>query len=198
MNNIKLFISTTGLISPVIFDDLGKRTFSHPTTDYEITQEYTFEELFDSNDIKSNLDSGNITFKDVFGNSILTSEELYQASMIPKAVKQVKSAGEIIFGHRAVVIISDLVYLFDPTNINHYGKCVGVSNNAANIGDSVEIVSDGQILRGTIFTSNTTYYAGAGGILTNVMPVSGIRQVMGFSIDNESMIVRINRSVKLA
>ena len=46
MNNIKLFISTTGTLDPVIISDFGNRTFIHPTTDYEITLEYTFEELF--------------------------------------------------------------------------------------------------------------------------------------------------------
>jgi hypothetical protein len=53
-------ITTTGLVSPVILNDLGDRTFIHPIT-YDLTQEYTLEEVRKSTSIVTNLNAGNIT-----------------------------------------------------------------------------------------------------------------------------------------
>jgi hypothetical protein len=197
MNNIKLFISTTGILSPVVIADFGNRTFTHPTIDYEITQEYAFEELFNSRDVIDHLTAGNIIFRDPFGALITTKEGLYQASVKPVATRFVKTAGETIFSHRAVIVDNGLVYLFDPTNVLHYGRVVGISNNAVSAGSEVEITIEGQTLNGIVFIPNTVYYAGPSGVLTNIMPTSHSRQMVGFSIDNTSMIVRINRLVKL-
>lgn len=197
MNNIKLFISTTGLLSPVIISDFGNRTFTHPITDYEITLEYTFEELFNSQDVIDHLVAGNITFKDEFGFVVTTKEELYQTSVKPVATRTGKIAGEVIPGHRAVIIENNLVYLFDPANINHYGRVAGISNNTANIGGEVEIITEGEILKGITFTPNKPYYAIANGVLTDALPTANNRQVIGFAVDTNNLVVRIGRPVKL-
>ena len=195
--NIQLFISTTGTINPVVIGDFGDRTFSHPTTNYEITLEYTFEELFNSQDILNLLVSGAITFTDSYGHLITTQEQLYQTSIKPDSTYIVFPAGEIIFGHRAVIVDSDQVFLFDPTNNSHLGRCIGVSNNAASIGNNVEIITEGKTLTGIPFVTNTTYYVDSDGSLTNIKPLTGIRQVVGFTTDINSMIVRIGKSVFL-
>jgi len=70
-------ITTTGVQNPVVFNDLGKRTFEHPTVDYNLTQEYTIEEINASNDIKVAIDNGWIMASDEYGNSITSSNDLY-------------------------------------------------------------------------------------------------------------------------
>lgn len=59
----KIFISTTGTLNPVNLEDLGGRSFSHPTTDYEITSEYTIEELRYSHSLTSAVTGGTMTMK---------------------------------------------------------------------------------------------------------------------------------------
>jgi len=59
MSNI--YISTTGLTSSVVLNDLGARTFTHPTTNYNIGLEYRYTELLGSNDFNSALDFGFLT-----------------------------------------------------------------------------------------------------------------------------------------
>jgi len=71
---MQVFLTTTGTLSPVAIDDIGKRPFVHPTTDYELTLEYTPEELRYSADLQSAIDSGYITLEDGNGNSITDVE----------------------------------------------------------------------------------------------------------------------------
>jgi len=53
-------ITTTGSVSIVVFDDLGARELTHPTT-IDLQQEYTIEELFESESIQNSLVSGEIS-----------------------------------------------------------------------------------------------------------------------------------------
>lgn len=54
-------ITTTGLSTPVIFNDLGARTFNHPTVSFNLTNEFTIEEIKNSVDIFNAIDLGYIT-----------------------------------------------------------------------------------------------------------------------------------------
>jgi hypothetical protein len=63
-------ITTTGLQDPVVFYDLGNVTYSHPTTDYDLEDDFTEAEIKGSLDIQSAIDNGYITVKDQYGNSI--------------------------------------------------------------------------------------------------------------------------------
>ena len=65
-------ITTTGTQSPVVFDDLGARSFSHPIVDYDLETEYDIDELRKSSDIQSAITSGWITVKDELNNVITT------------------------------------------------------------------------------------------------------------------------------
>jgi len=56
-------ITTTGTLGTIIFNDLGKRTFTHPTTNYDLEQEYSSDELRNSTDLGNALDLGYITAK---------------------------------------------------------------------------------------------------------------------------------------
>jgi hypothetical protein len=53
-------ITTTGGAAIVVFDDLGARKLTHPTTT-DLQQEYTIEELFESDSIQNALVSGSIS-----------------------------------------------------------------------------------------------------------------------------------------
>jgi len=63
-------LTTTGLLSPVVIDDFGEKKFAHPTVDYSLIPEFTFEEVQASTDLQAHVDAGNVTLTDSGGNSI--------------------------------------------------------------------------------------------------------------------------------
>jgi len=63
-------ITTTGIQTPVIFDDLGYRQYTHPTVGYDLILEFKAEEIRDSLDVQAAIDNGWITVEDEFGNPI--------------------------------------------------------------------------------------------------------------------------------
>lgn len=70
-------ITTTGVKDEVVFDDLGERSFSHPTTDHDLSLEYTYAELNASKDLQEAIDNGGITAKDENGNTILQLYDVF-------------------------------------------------------------------------------------------------------------------------
>lgn len=56
-------LSTTGILSTIVIADLGGREFSHPTVDYDLTSEYEFEEIRNSESIMDLLDAGHVSLK---------------------------------------------------------------------------------------------------------------------------------------
>ena len=52
-----VYLTTTGTESPIVIDDWGKRTFTHPTTDYDLLDEFTIDEIRVSTDLQAYVDS---------------------------------------------------------------------------------------------------------------------------------------------
>ncbi len=63
-------ITTTGIQTPVSFDDLGDRQYTHPTSGYDLLLEFKQEEVRDSLDVQAAIDNNWITVEDEFGNPI--------------------------------------------------------------------------------------------------------------------------------
>ena len=77
----KIFqISTTGTASPVILNDLGARSFTHPTANYDLTAEYTLEELRDSLDLRTAIQSAELTAD--FDGVAITTGALFDEYMV--------------------------------------------------------------------------------------------------------------------
>ena len=68
-------ISTTGVISPVVINDLGARSFTHPTVQYDLEFDYTQEEIRFSADLQAALDNNYLTAEDAAGNPITNVTE---------------------------------------------------------------------------------------------------------------------------
>ena len=66
----QILLTTTGTQSPVTLNDMGGRMFTHPTTNYDLLQEYKFEALRDSFDLQSAINSGYVTLTDDTGFNI--------------------------------------------------------------------------------------------------------------------------------
>jgi len=70
-------ITTTGTLSPVVFLDLGRRSFTHPTVAYDLSIDFALEEIVRSEDVGAALDAGYITAT-ADGRSITSSTELVE------------------------------------------------------------------------------------------------------------------------
>jgi len=60
---MSVLLTTTGTLGTVVIDDLGGRSFVHPVTDYELTSEYTYDEIRGSADLGAALDNGYISIE---------------------------------------------------------------------------------------------------------------------------------------
>ena len=69
------YISTTGTLSPVVIDDLGERSFDHPTVYLDLELEYTYDEIVASNDLQAAIDNGYITAYDENMNPVYNISE---------------------------------------------------------------------------------------------------------------------------
>ena len=58
-----VLLSTTGTLSPVVIDDMGARSFTHPTTNIDLELEYDLWEILESEDLLAALTAGHITLE---------------------------------------------------------------------------------------------------------------------------------------
>lgn len=106
-----------------------------------------------------------------------------------------KICDESIPAHRVVILENDRVVLFDPFNITHYNKVLGISYQSGNTGDSVDIITDDEIDFGITMVNGAIYYGGISGTLTNIPPITGIMQSLGWAHSNGKFIVHIGTPV---
>lgn len=106
-----------------------------------------------------------------------------------------RNAGATIVAHRAVVVISDEVFHFDPSNTAHLGKVVGLSRNSAILGDPVVIVTDNEIATGLALTDGAKYFGGAAGSITTTPPATDISQVVGIALSTSELFVDVQKSI---
>jgi hypothetical protein len=78
---MNIYITTTGLTPSVIFSDLGYRVITHPTINYNIGSEFTYDELFSSLDFNNQLDYGYFTAS-INGSLISDSQSFQPLSMV--------------------------------------------------------------------------------------------------------------------
>lgn len=84
-------------------------------------------------------------------------------------------AGEILSGHRAVIIDADgLVYYADSTNSAHKYKVVGITQGAASLGAIAFIQTFGELIEPSwTWTVGTPIWISTGGLLTQTTPIAG-------------------------
>lgn len=64
-------LTTTGTLSPVPIRDLGAISFSHPTTDFILSEMFTLDEIAESEDLQDAIDNGYIFLTDENDNVII-------------------------------------------------------------------------------------------------------------------------------
>lgn len=75
----EFYITTTGTQDPVVLNDLGGRSFAHPTTAHNLGSEYSLAELQASNDLWQAIADGHLTAQDKQGNAIEEADQVQTA-----------------------------------------------------------------------------------------------------------------------
>jgi hypothetical protein len=67
-----IYLTTTGTLSPVPITDLGRVPgFSHPTTSYDLLQEFTVVQLQASASLQAAVTAGQVTLIDCYGDTVI-------------------------------------------------------------------------------------------------------------------------------
>lgn len=102
----------------------------------------------------------------------------------------VYNAGEPISGHKVVRMDSGLVYIADSSNDAHLGQAIGISTNAASIGNPVTVQTIGEITDASlVFSTPGPVFVGTNGAVTQTAPSTGWIQRVGTALDSDSLLI---------
>lgn len=107
------------------------------------------------------------------------------------------NAGETISAIKAIRVDSSNAFLAGPdTFIN--SLVTGISITGATSGNTIKAVLSGELYDSSFsFTAGSLLYLGSNGTITDVVPVSGFRTVIGRSIGGTGIIVEIEEPIEL-
>jgi hypothetical protein len=95
------------------------------------------------------------------------------------------------------VLLTDQSYA-DQSDINSYGKVIGLSKGAVVTGSMLEIVTASELNGFTALIPNTQVYLGLNGIITQTVPTTGFIQQLGVALTPTSILVNISLPLLLS
>ena len=95
------------------------------------------------------------------------------------------------------VLLADQSYA-DQSNIDSYGKVIGLSKGAVVTGGLLEIVTASELAGFTGLIPNTQVYLGLNGLITQTVPTSGFIQQLGVAITSTSILVNLSLPLLLS
>lgn len=118
-------------------------------------------------------------------------ERYYTKAVIDEKLDLIHTAGEVINGHRLIYLKDGLAYKASNDNPECFNRLVGMSINAASLGDAVTVRTGKIVNQGWGLSANAIYYLGLDGNITLTSPSTGIWQIVGYASDTETLIVNI-------
>jgi hypothetical protein len=100
---MSILLNTTGVVSSVTINDLGGVLFTHPISSYSLTDEWTYEEIQESDDLGNALDAGYVSITNA-GTTVANSAELKLVQPQPDTVGSDKFSQYLIEGGEVVTI----------------------------------------------------------------------------------------------
>lgn len=207
-------ITTTGIESQILLDDLAYVTIVHPTVDLDLQLTYDITDIGASLALAKAISYNwiiayyNGILVDRANASALLGMTLMSNPLTPTIpgtnpsnanIAQDFIAGEALDAQRVVKIQAGKVYYFDTTNENDIGYQLGMTNNAAATNQYVTVVFDGVMTNpGWGLTPDGVYFATGLGQLTVSIPTSGIDQRIGVAIDANTLKLEFSEPCILA
>lgn len=142
-----LYISTTGTVAIVSLTDLGGREFVHPTSDLELTLEYSIEEIRDSYSVDDALVANYITLRDETGKQYSSTAEIDEFNQTSTSINNVEVDSSSIGDAKVLSFDQNsntIVYVDTPESLSYDSVSGGTSwndntlpgSNLVNGGDS--------------------------------------------------------------
>lgn len=130
------------------------------------------------------------------GGSAVTFSVLTSLTNVPDYVVQYP-AGEILGGHRAVVLDSSSKAVYaSKDNLDHKNKFLGITTGAAVIDATAYIKTYGELLNsGWNWTLNQPVYLSTAGNLTQTTPTSGFILIVGFPTHATKLFIDIKQPI---
>lgn len=99
-------------------------------------------------------------------------------------------AGETIGGHRGVIIKNNLAYYVDNTNLSHINYPTGISYNASNISENLEVYFFGEMEEVSWnWNIDLPIWISTNGLLTQIPPTSGFSCIIAFPITTTKIFI---------
>jgi hypothetical protein len=115
------------------------------------------------------------------------------SSQINTIVKSYK-CGEAIGGHKVVYLEGNKIYIADYLNLNIVNKIVGVTRQAGNIDDYVEVVIFGELAY-DFATSAGDYYLFTAGTLQTAIANNGVIVKIGKYVQEKVLFIEIGEYI---
>ena len=102
-------------------------------------------------------------------------------------------AGEDLSGHRAVVLVSNIAYYADSTDVSHALKVSGITTGAALTSATATIQVNGELTEPSWSWSDGPIFIGINGQLTQTVPSSGFILEVAKAITSTKILINIKR-----
>lgn len=97
----------------------------------------------------------------------------------------------------AVISENNFIYRFDPMDILHIGRVIGITKEAGISGDEIPVQLDGILTNPDFnFVINRPVFAGVGGVLGSPVPAVMLIQAVGNAIDVDTLAIRVDLPLK--
>lgn len=119
-------------------------------------------------------------------------------NMPQESIEKLYTAGENISSGNVVMLSGGLIYKYDPTDENNYGKAIGIAKTAAITSGTVNVVLSGIVeVVGWGLTQDENYFAGLLGSITTTPPSTGLLNLVGIAKDSNTLIIDIDEPIIL-
>jgi len=109
-----------------------------------------------------------------------------------------RTAGEHLEHFRVVYDVDGVTAMkADPTDITKCKTIIGVTTLDTGITDTVEIISQGELILHSALPAGTIYL-GAAGTLTQVIPTTGVFVKLGYVANADLMIIEVGEPIVLS
>lgn len=107
-------------------------------------------------------------------------------------------AGQILSGHRAVMIEDDKAYYADCTIPSHGKSVLGITTGASVIGAQSRIQVSGELSEPSwAWTLDIPVWLSTNGLLSQTPPITGFSLIVGFPISSTKLLIRISEPLFL-
>lgn len=105
-------------------------------------------------------------------------------------------AGENLSTGRAVIKSVNKIYYFNPEDVTHVGRAMGITVTSGLTNESVNVQMNGAVTDASFsFTADQPIYVTTGGVLVNTIPPTTLLQRAGLAISTNSILIEFNTAI---